>query len=79
MVDRLARYRVACDVGGTFTDFVLYDETAGGIHIEKCLTTPDDPSRGALSGLGAFDAIDERHVALTRRIRSSERVVSDMP
>ena len=77
MANHQTRYRVACDVGGTFTDFVLYDETIGAIHIEKCLTTPDDPSRGALSGLGAFDAIDDQHVALTHRIAHATTLVAN--
>ena len=43
-------YRMGCDIGGTFTDFVLLDEATGELHIEKCLTTPDDPSRGVMDG-----------------------------
>ncbi len=77
MANHQTQYRVACDIGGTFTDFVLYDETTGAIHIEKCLTTPDDPSRGALSGLGAFDAIDDQHVALTHRIAHATTLVAN--
>jgi 5-oxoprolinase (ATP-hydrolysing) len=43
-------YRVGLDIGGTFTDFVLL---GGGDEprLHKCLTTPDDPARGALAGL----------------------------
>ncbi len=47
-------YRIGFDIGGTFTDFVLLDSTSGAIRLHKCLTTPDDPSRGALEGLGAL-------------------------
>ena len=39
------------DIGGTFTDFVLLDRAHERIHLHKCLTTADDPSRGALAGL----------------------------
>jgi 5-oxoprolinase (ATP-hydrolysing)/N-methylhydantoinase A len=46
-----ARYRIGVDIGGTFTDFVLLDATSGRIRIHKCLTTPKDPSIGALVGL----------------------------
>ena len=45
------RYRVGFDIGGTFTDFVLVDGESGQVHLHKCLTTPDDPSEGALEGL----------------------------
>jgi N-methylhydantoinase A len=37
-------FRLGCDVGGTFTDFVLYDEASGEYHVDKLLTTPADPS-----------------------------------
>ena len=43
-------YRMGCDIGGTFTDFVLLDEATGELHIEKCLTTPNDPSLGVMDG-----------------------------
>ncbi|RLB86474.1 MAG: hypothetical protein DRH15_01490, partial [Deltaproteobacteria bacterium] len=32
-------YRLGCDIGGTFTDFVLLNDATGEIHINKCLTT----------------------------------------
>ncbi|MBM3573438.1 MAG: hydantoinase/oxoprolinase family protein, partial [Alphaproteobacteria bacterium] len=47
------RYRIGFDIGGTFTDFILHDSATGAIRLHKCLTTPDDPSRGALEGLEA--------------------------
>jgi N-methylhydantoinase A len=37
------------DVGGTFTDFLLWDGTALRIH--KRPSTPDDPSRAVLKGI----------------------------
>ncbi len=43
--------RVAFDIGGTFTDFVLYDERAKRTRFWKVLSTPSEPSRGALAGL----------------------------
>ena len=44
-------YRVGIDVGGTFTDFALYDDVAGRLSIGKVLTTPQDPSIAVLQGL----------------------------
>ena len=44
------RYRVGIDIGGTFTDFVLFDARRGQLRLHKCLTTPKDPSAGALEG-----------------------------
>ena len=43
--------RIGFDIGGTFTDFILVDEARGRLHLHKCLTTPEDPSIGALEGM----------------------------
>ena len=43
--------RVAVDVGGTFTDVVIMDETTGAIRIEKTASTPDDPMVAILNGI----------------------------
>ena len=43
-------YRVAFDVGGTFTDFVLQSPT-GELTTAKRLTTYPDPSEACLAGL----------------------------
>jgi 5-oxoprolinase (ATP-hydrolysing) len=45
------RYRIGFDIGGTFTDFILLDTQRNVIRLYKCLTTPRDPSVGALDGL----------------------------
>jgi N-methylhydantoinase A/oxoprolinase/acetone carboxylase beta subunit len=44
-------FRLGCDIGGTFTDFVLVDDLTGQIHIHKCLTTPKDPSEAMEKGI----------------------------
>jgi N-methylhydantoinase A len=47
--------RVAFDIGGTFTDFVLHDDSGmGGTHFLKVPSTPADPSAAVLSGLEAL-------------------------
>jgi 5-oxoprolinase (ATP-hydrolysing) len=46
-----SRYRIGFDIGGTFTDFILLDAERSEIRLHKCLTTPHDPSVGALAGL----------------------------
>ncbi len=46
-----SRYRIGFDIGGTFTDFILLDTQRNEIRLHKCLTTPQDPSVGALEGL----------------------------
>lgn len=44
-------YRLGCDIGGTFTDFVLLNDETGGIQINKCLTTPKNPSDAVEEGI----------------------------
>ncbi len=44
-------YRLGCDIGGTFTDFVLVNNETGEILTNKCLTTPDDPSEAVDQGI----------------------------
>jgi N-methylhydantoinase A len=43
---REARYNVAVDIGGTFTDLVAYDQTTGSVTHSKQLTTPAEFSQG---------------------------------
>lgn len=47
-------YRLGCDIGGTFTDFVLVNDSTGEVHIYKCLTTPQDPSDAMERGIKAL-------------------------
>jgi N-methylhydantoinase A len=39
------------DIGGTFTDVVLYDASSGDVHVHKVRSTPDDPGRALVDGL----------------------------
>ncbi len=44
-------YRLGVDVGGTFTDLLLVDETSGNVFTAKVPSTPDDSSIGVLNGI----------------------------
>ncbi len=44
-------YRLGVDVGGTFTDVLLIDESSGGTWRAKTASTPDDQSIGVLRGI----------------------------
>src|SRR5215204_4937880 len=46
--------RIAFDIGGTFTDFVLEDTRAGALQFHKVPTTPHDPAEAVLEGLHAL-------------------------
>ena len=50
------QYRLGCDIGGTFTDFVLLNDQTGEIKTGKCLTTPQDPSDAVEEGIRALEA-----------------------
>lgn len=50
--------RLGIDIGGTFTDFVLLDDTTGQVTTYKCLTTPRNPS----------DAIEEGILGLAKQV-----------
>jgi N-methylhydantoinase A len=43
--------RIGIDIGGTFTDFVVFDENSGDLHTFKILSTAHDPAQAVLSGL----------------------------
>jgi len=44
-------YNVAVDVGGTFTDVLLFDEQTGELTDTKVLSTTEDPSEGVVTGI----------------------------
>jgi N-methylhydantoinase A len=48
-------YWIGVDVGGTFTDVVVYDETAGTLTVAKSPTRPADPAAGLLEALGRLE------------------------
>lgn len=44
-------YRLGIDVGGTFTDLLLFNEKTGKLLLEKTPSTPADQSIGILNGI----------------------------
>jgi N-methylhydantoinase A len=47
-------YRLGVDVGGTFTDLLLFNETTGACWRHKTPSTPHDSSEGILNGVTAI-------------------------
>lgn len=43
--------RVGIDIGGTFTDFALFDDERKDVTIHKALTTPAEPEQAVLAGI----------------------------
>ncbi len=50
----MGKYRVTVDTGGTFSDFVIFDEQSGRYWVRKVAATPEAPSLGVLAGLDAL-------------------------
>ena len=51
--------RVSVDVGGTFTDVIVLDESSGQIQLDKVATTPANPAQGVLDGFQKVGAQTE--------------------
>lgn len=49
-------YRLGVDVGGTFTDLLLFDTSSGAFWRHKTPSTPHDSSEGILNGVTAICA-----------------------
>jgi N-methylhydantoinase A len=47
----VSRLALSIDIGGTFTDIVIYGPESGARHIWKESTTPEDPARGVVTGV----------------------------
>ena len=54
-------YRLGVDIGGTFTDIALIDETTGQVYNGKVSSTPADPSQGFMEAVRRL--IEQREVA----------------
>src|SRR2546425_6113015 len=50
----MTHYSLGIDIGGTFTDIVVYDHDSGRQMSRKVLTTHDDPARAVATGVAAL-------------------------
>jgi N-methylhydantoinase A len=46
--ERAQRFKLGIDIGGTFTDIVILGESSGKVYNGKCLSTPQDLSKGVI-------------------------------
>ena len=53
--------RLGVDIGGTFTDLVVIDETTGAARLGKILTTPKDPAYAVEQGIASL--LDQSAIA----------------
>src|SRR5215470_5995176 len=50
----MPHHSLGIDIGGTFTDIVVYDHDSGRQWSRKVLTTHDDPARAVAAGVGVL-------------------------
>ncbi len=48
-------YRVGVDIGGSFTDFAVFDEDTGQIHSLKVFSRPDEPGSEVIAGISQLN------------------------
>ena len=68
-------YRIAADVGGTFTDVVAVDD-AGKVTYAKAVSTPEDQSIGVINGLERLAG--DLGTTLTELLPKTERIMHGM-
>jgi N-methylhydantoinase A len=59
----MARFRIASDIGGTFTDLVCLDEQTGQITVAKASTTPQNFAQGVLDTLDRAGGLNTAQTA----------------
>ncbi|HEX6007030.1 MAG TPA: hydantoinase/oxoprolinase family protein, partial [Burkholderiales bacterium] len=64
----MSQLSLAIDIGGTFTDIVVYDPQAARHYIYKEYTTPDDPARGVVTGVRALLERDRIPASSIKRV-----------
>ncbi len=50
----MGKYRISADIGGTFTDMVIYNKDTHETTTGKVLTTPENPAKAVMNGLSEF-------------------------
>ena len=50
--------KVGIDIGGTFTDVIIMDETTGEVEADKVLSTPNDPAKAVIEYIDKNDTIE---------------------
>lgn len=70
--------RIGVDVGGTFTDVVLWDDEEGRTSVQKLPSTPHDPSIAALEGIEQIVAEAGTTVEAIRRVSHGTTVATNV-
>ncbi len=68
---------IGVDVGGTFTDFHLYDHESGELVIHKTPSTPDNPATAVLRGLNELAQAGDVDFAAVSRLSHGTTVATN--
>jgi N-methylhydantoinase A len=71
-------YNLGVDVGGTFTDVIVFDDSTHELTIDKVLSTPANPSEGVLHGIEEATAKAEASVSDLDLLFHGTTVVTNM-
>jgi len=58
------RLRIGIDIGGTFTDFVVFDPATSAVKTLKLLSTPENPAKAVLAGLRHLLGPDHKEISI---------------
>jgi N-methylhydantoinase A len=70
--------RIGIDIGGTFTDFVIFDETTGQFTTHKTLSTPQAPAKAVLTGLEQLSAVSNQPSAVDEQLSKDKSSLSPL-
>ena len=68
---------IGVDVGGTFTDFHVYDDESGALRIHKTPSTPDNPATAVLRGLNELAHVGDIDFAAVSRLSHGTTVATN--
>ena len=71
-------HNLGVDVGGTFTDVIVFDETTHELTIDKVLSTPANPSEGVIRGVEEATAKAGTSIAELELLFHGTTVVTNM-
>lgn len=69
--------KLGIDIGGTFTDLVLLDESNGTLYFGKTLTTYPDPTLGILNGVNELLQQHGKHVSAVKTLVHGTTLVTN--
>ncbi|ERH10260.1 MAG: N-methylhydantoinase A/acetone carboxylase, beta subunit [halophilic archaeon J07HX64] len=71
-------HNLGVDVGGTFTDVIVFDEEARELTTDKMLSTPENPSKGVINGIDEATAKADTSVSELDLLFHGTTVVTNM-